>query len=206
LGAVPADKDNPFFWSRDWHNLKYSPSKLKWSWPLLTMYELIAENKKSVFQKGKKRCYTVEIAVLDVFKEDCTTGMAKYSACDSRTVNQIYLDTETMLDGVLQYFGGIVIATTSANATPTIYFKPWLDAQVTAGTITGYNPVYDLQNSLNAANPNTRFTRVEMPAQKIYGTKTQVVFCTTNCPDIDFNLALPDFGTLAFEAGCRDCE
>ena len=142
--------------------------------------------------------------MLDVFSEDCekpgTIG------CAGRSINQIYFDTGTILDSILQYFGGMVGAYTSADPVVKLYYKPWLDAQKLSGAITSYQVEYDMQNTFNTNNPKTRFTRVEKSAtRQIYGTKTQVTFCTTNCPTIEYDTSLPDFGLLSFEAGCKNC-
>ena len=51
-------------------------------------------------------------------------------------------------------------------------------------------------------NKQVRFSRVDRFAtQKIFGTKCQIVFMTNNCETIDYNLELPDFGAVGFEAG-----
>lgn len=204
LGAVPTDKDTPFFWSRKWHNNKYSPNAVLAEFPIVTMYEIIGETDKSPFAGQFKRCYTIEIAVLDVYKEDCQDGTKR--GCDARTINQIFLDTGLMLDSILQYFGKMVGAITSADPVEKLYYRPWLDAQKMAGAITSYDVKYDLQNTLNASNAKLRFARVEKSgARQIYGTKTQVTFCTNNCPTVNYDTELKDFGLLSFEAGCTTC-
>lgn len=201
LGALPTDKDNPFFWSRKWHNNKYNPNNIEWEWPLFTMFELVSETTEAPFSGGFGRCYTLELSVLDIFKEDCCGPGG--IGCDARPINQIFLDTETLLDSVLRYFGGIVIATTTADPVPKIYYRPWLVANFLPGQI---NIQYELLVTLNTNNKNVRYARVERPTQKIYGTKTQVKFCTKNCgPAINFDLTLPDFGLLSFESGCKNC-
>lgn len=203
LGAVSTDKDTPFFWSRKWHNAKHNPNALSFEYPVVTMFEVIGETTKPAFAKGFQDCYTIEIAVLDVYREDCTDGSKR--GCTARPVNQIFIDTRIILNSILQYFGNIVTATTSADPVEKAYYKPYLDYLLGNGDITAFNVITTLQNSLNAANPRMRFTRVERPAQKIYGTKTQFIFCTSNCPFVEYDNTMTDFGTLAFEAGCRDC-
>lgn len=203
LGAVPTDKDTPFFWSRKWHNNKYSPNALAFEFPILTMYEIIGITGSSPFSKGFKRSYTIEISVLDVYKDDCVGGTK--TGCKSRPVNQIFIDTGIILDSILQYFGGVVGATTSADPVEKLYYLPWLVEQKLSGAISSYDVRYDLQNTLNANNKELRFVRVERPTQKIYGTKTQVTFTTTNCLTTAYDESLPDFGLLSFEAGCKNC-
>lgn len=205
LGAVATDKDNPFFWSRAWARLKSNPNSLKYDYPLLTMFEVSNETGMGLFSKGFKRTYTIEIAALDLFREDCT-GPGK-KGCEARPINQIFIDTEMLLDSALQYFGKTVIATTSDHpVTPKVYYLPYLKAQKDAGVITSYAVKYALEASLNTANARTRFARVEYPLKGIYGTKAMLSFVTQNCPVVTYNTNLPDFGSASFEAGCQDCQ
>jgi hypothetical protein len=203
LGAVPTDKDTPFFWSRAWERAAYNPNALKFDLPLVTMYEVIGEAKDSPFgSRGFNQCYTVEIAVVDAYREDCV-GKGQIG-CNARPVNQIFIDTGEILSNILQYFGQSVIGTTSEDSTVRIYYLPHLIAQQASGAIKSYD-VSHLQDTLNAQNKNMRFSRVEFATPKYYGTKTQFTFCTQNCPAITYDLTSPDFGVLAFEAGCSDC-
>lgn len=203
LGAVPTDKDNPFFWSRRWHNNKYSPNALEFDFPILTMFETFGETPTTPFVKPFGRTYTIELAVFDKYQDDCVDGT--YTGCKARTINDIYLDTGTLLDSVLQYFGGMVIAATATDSTPKLYYKPWLVSAYELGAIGPYNVTDMIGNQLFAQNKQVRFSRVDrFAANKIFGTKCQIVFTTNNCETIDYDLELPDFGTLAFEAGCRN--
>jgi len=202
LGAVPTDKDNPFFWSRRWHNAKYNPNSISFEWPILTMFEAYSESKDSPMGDIFRRCYRVQLSVLDKYKEECTT--IKHRGCEARTVNQIYIDTEKILDGVLKYFGKTVIATTDDCSTPKVYYLPWLIVQRENAGL-NFDVLFELQDKLNAQNPTVRFGRVERPTQQIYGTEVFLNFCTTNCESIEYNLDIPDFGTVAFEAGCSNC-
>ena len=203
LGAVPTDKDNPFFWSRKWHNNGYKPGALTFDYPILTMFETFGETVTTPFVKPFGRTYTIELAVFDTYQEDCVDG--KYKGCKARTINDIYLDTGTLLDTALQYFGGMVEATVDGGAAK-MYYKPWLESSLAAGVITTYNIAGMLGNQLYSQNKAVRFSRVDRFAtQKIFGTKCQIVFTTNNCETIDYNLELPDFGSVAFEAGCTNC-
>ena len=203
LGAVPTDKDNPFFWSRKWHNNKYNPNAMAFEWPVLTMFDIVSETASTPFNAGFRRKYTIEISVLDIYRDDCVSG--SQIGCAARPINQIFMDTGMLLDSVLQYFAGIVGATTSADPVEKLYYRPWLEAEKLAGNIASFNVTYDLQNRLTADNPVVRYARVEKATQKIFGTKTQITFSTNNCPTIQYDSSLPDFGVLAFEAGCKNC-
>lgn len=203
LGAVPTDKGNPFFWSRKWHNSKYNPNALTFDFPILTMFEVFGETMTTPFQKPFNRTYTIELAVFDRYQDDCVDGTK--SGCKARTINDIYLDTGTLLDSVLQYYAGIVGATT-ADGVQRIYYKPWIEAAHGIGAIGDYTINWMLGNQIFPQNKQVRFSRVDrFAANKIFGTKCQIVFTTNNCETIDYNLELPDFGSVAFEAGCKNC-
>ncbi len=205
-GAVYSDKDTPFFFSRQWHESAYSANGFQVQGPVVTMYEIVSEAQSSAFAgNGFKRCHTIEISVLDTYHEDCTKG--DQIGCKARPANQIFIDTGIILDSILQYFGGMVVATTSAEPSEALYYLPWLEYQ--KANVPGFNFTVktNLQNSLSAANEKMRFSRVELSAtQKIFGTYTQFRFCTNNCPVIEYDTSLEDFGLLSFEAGCRDCQ
>jgi len=198
LGAVPTDKDNPFFWSRKWHNNKYHPDALTFDYPILTMFETFGETAQTPFNPPLGRQYTIELAVFDTYQDDCVNG--KYTGCKARTINDIYLDTGTLLDSVLQYIGGMVEATIGTGEAQ-MYYRPWLVSAHALGAIADYNVTNMLGAQLNPLNKQVRFSRVDRFAtQKIFGTKCQIVFMTNNCETIDYNLELPDFGTVGFEA------
>lgn len=203
LGAVPTDKDTPFFWSRAWHEAKYSPNALSFNWPALTVFEIFNETKSSPFGNGFTRAYRLEISVLDVYRSDCVDGSK--TGCQARPINQIYLDTERLLDGFFAYLGKVVVASTSAKPTPAVYYEPWLKAQILAGAITDYAVKYRLDNTLATENKTVGYSRVELPAQNIFGTKTQIVLKVSECPSVEYKTSLPEFGVLPFEAGCLDC-
>lgn len=203
LGAVPSEKDTPFFWSRAWEEAGFNPNALTFAWPVLTVFEIVNESQQTVFQKGYARSYTLEISVLDIYKDDCVLG--KNTGCEARPVNQIYLDTEVLLDSFFQYLTEVIVAKTSADPTPKVYYEPWLKAQVLSAAITSYNMLYSLGNTLAAKNKGVTFARVEYPAQKIYGTKSQIVFTSSVCPTVTYETSAPSFALVPFEAGCRDC-
>lgn len=199
LGAVPTDKDNPFFWSRKWHNNKYSPNALTFDFPILTMFETFGETVQTPFNIPFGRQYTIELAVFDTYQDDCVNG--KHTGCKARTINDIYFDTGLLLDSVLRYFGGMVEAT-MANGEKKLYYRHWLENAHARGAVSDYNISGLLLNQLSPLNKQVRFSRVDRFAtQKIFGTKCQIVFQTNNCEAIEYDLELPDFGTVGFEAG-----
>lgn len=202
LGAVPTDKDKPFFWSKNWHVNKYTPNKIEFDYPIVTAYE-IYNNKDTPFDSSGVREYVVELAVLDVYKEaDCIAGRA---ACSGRPINQIFLDTEVILDSLFQYFGKLVLAQTSEDVVPKVYLLPWLQQRTETDKGFLYEVKKDIGADIAQANKQVRFSRVERHAQNIYGTKAQLTLKVTNCPVVQYNPALPDFGVSGYELGCKNC-
>lgn len=199
LGAVPTDKGMPFFWSRKWSLAKSEPGGLSYGYPLLTAFEIINETDSAIFQGKASRTYTIELSVLDSFRPELFKG--KVTACDGRPINQIFLDTEYLLDSALKYIGGSVIATTTGDPRQKVYYKPFLDAVMPGN----YTSVLDVGQHLGGINQSLRFARVEYPVKNIFGTKVQIKFKAQSCPTIDFTTAVPDLDKIGFEAGCQDC-
>lgn len=202
LGAVPTDKDGPFFWSRQWEDAKFDPGKLGYKYPLMTGFEIVNETSGTgtPFDGSTSRVYTVELSVLDSFQPDACKKPTP-GTCDGRPINQIFLDTELLLDAMLRYIGGTVIATTTADPTEKVYNREYLAAAHPGA----HNITLDIGAVWKSKNPKFTFTRVEFPAKNIYGTKTRFVFVADKCPSISFNNAVPDPKVIGFEAGCTNC-
>ncbi len=202
LGAVPTDKNTPFFWSRQWEDSKFDPGALKYAYPLLTGFEIVNQTSGEVFGGNFGRTYTVELAVLDVFKPDACKNPG-VNACDGRPINQIFLDTEVMLDSVLQYIGGTVLATWPGQPTAMVSNKAFLE--------TLYPGQYQVEAYLghiwqsHTDNKRMVFSRVEFIGKQIFGTKTRLSFIATKCPIVTFNTDVVDPGLIGFEAGCTNC-
>lgn len=200
LGATPADKDSPFFYSRKWELSKFNPNALGFNYPVLTAFEMSNETVGSIFVGQYNRTYFLEFAVLDVYRPDKTKG--RFDVCEARSINQIFLDTEFLLDSAIKYLGGAVIATTSIDPVEKVYFKPFLDEAVAQGDITSFDVKFHVGPMLSGLNPNLRFVRVEYPAKSLYGTKVQIKFKTSNCETVTFNPDALDLGVIGFEVGC----
>lgn len=200
LGASPTDKTLPFFWSREWELKKSKPGSLSFGYPILTAFEIVNETTVEVMRGKASRTYTVELAVLDVFKPDAS-NMPNPDSCDGRPINQIFIDTERILDGVLRYIGGTVTAITDADPVEKVYNEQFLIAN-----FPGKHTVrVRLGDVWAGKNPKFTFTRVEYPTRNIFGTKTRFVFHVDSCPETVFNSQVPNPGLIGFEAGCADC-
>lgn len=199
LGAVATDKNSPFFYSKQWELSKFDPGKLGYQYPILTGFEIV--NKPTgVFSGTILRTYTIELAVLDVFRPDKCQSL-KSSGCDGRPINQIFFDTESLLDSALRYIGGTVIATTTTDPVEKIYNIDALKAAMPGQ----YDVKFDMGAFWKSDNNDLQFTRVEYPTQNIYGTKTLIKIRVQSCPVISFLDSLSDKGVIGFESGCTNC-
>lgn len=203
MGAVPIDKDSPFFWSRKWELAKNNPNDLSYNYPVLTAFELYNETNGDLLNGTVSRMYSIELAVLDKYVADVTKGSGR--PCESRSINQIFLDTELLLDAAIKYLGGSVVALTNVDPVEKIYFKPFLESAKLAGDIVSFEVRKELGPIFGADNRNLRFVRVEYPGKNLFGTKVQLKMKVHNCPTIDFTSDVPDLGIVGFEIGCRTC-
>ncbi|MGL4640885.1 MAG: hypothetical protein ACRCVX_14270 [Shewanella sp.] len=194
LGAAPTDKIYPFFWSRKWE-LNGSPfGELSFDWPLLTAFETICT------ESDGEMIYRIELAVLDVYQPDKCDNYASAS-CDSRPINQIYMDTKALLLGALDYVYGTVLATTTIDPVEKIYNHDFL--------VQNYPNDHDIKMwyGINWSNQNrqNRYACVEYPTNKIYGTKAQIDIRIPQCEEVIFNMQVSNPQSIGFEAGCKNC-
>lgn len=203
LGVIPTDKANPFFYSRSWELAKFSPNSISYKYPLLAAFEIANDVDGGAFAGQVTRTYLLELSVLDTYQGD--KGKDAPQSCAGRSINQIFLDTEVLLDSVLRYLGGIVTATTNVDPTEKIYFKPFLEAAQVAGDISSFSVKTYPGTIISADNKSLRFLRVEYPAKNIYGTKVQIKVKVSNCPTVEFATDALSLGTIGFEAGCLNC-
>lgn len=227
LGATVSDYWKPFFWSRKWDENKLNPNSIEFEYPILTAFEINNEASDSFFSKGGKHCYLIELSVIETYKEDCQR-LRSYD-CEGRTINEIYLDTQAILSGVLKWLGSLILAdVTDLNiyeqrqdngeaTTPEevinsdqlftgigLFSKPWLEARKLARE-GEFSELLSLESELNALNPKIIFSRVEMPATKKYGTKTVIKFCTSNCDAVNYAYSTPYYGQVGHDYGCPTC-
>lgn len=203
LGVIPTDSETPFFYSRSWELSGFPANQINYKYPLLSAFEIMNEADTGVFSAQVGRTYTLELAVLDTFQGDKSN--ASSVNCAGRPINQIYLDTERLLDTSLRYLGGIVTATTNVDPVEKVYFKPFLEAAQTAGDISSFDVRTYPGTILAGDNKNLRFVRVEYPAKNIYGTKVQLKIRVSNCPTIDFETSAISLDKVGFESGCKIC-
>ncbi len=200
LGAVISDKGAPFFWSRQWDLKEKAPGNLSYGYPIVLVFEIINHVKNGMKSKST-RDYVLEIAVLDVYRPDQCNN-PKINSCAGRPINQIYLDTESILDGILNYIGNIVSATTNDDPVEKIYHQEFLNQNYA-----GQHVVKIRHGDIfSAKNQRLSMARVEYSAKNIYGTKTQIELPSLECGTVEFDFNqqyLTD--AIGFEAGCKNC-
>jgi len=202
MGATYADRDTPYFFSRAWDRAKQNPNRIIADFPALTAFEVQNDVQRGAFQNVGKLSYLVEIAVVDVYKDDCQT---KPVSCESRSINQIYHDTETLLFAAMQYLSGAVIAYTDRDSTHRIYNTAHLQYLMDNGRIGSFDVVKEIGAAITSANTSLSMRKVEMPAQNLYGTRALFSFPVQFCNDNTYLKTYPDFVPLSHEAGCIDC-
>lgn len=203
LGVIPTDKDTPFFYSRPWELSKFDANRIRYEYPLLTAFEIANDADGAIFQGNVNRTYTLELAVLDTFQGD--KGKNAPQTCAGRPINQIFIDTELLLDSVLKYLGGIVTATTDVDPVEKVYFLPFLEYAKAQAQIASFSVRTYPGTVLAGDNKSLRFIRVEYPAKNIYGTKVQLKIKVQNCPSVDFAFDALSLGSIGFESGCNNC-
>lgn len=200
LGATICDKGKPYFWSRKWHESKYSANNILFEYPALLLTELSISSEKA-FQKSSKRCYNFQLAVVDLQTTDCKN--CGCDSCESRTIAEIWADTENLLFSTLYYLSKIRQATLSPGGETGFWNTDYLEALKSAGSISDFAPSADWGGLLNSQNVSGY--RISIEANKTYGTAVNFTACFQNCEATEYNFNLPDFGVLAQEAGCQTC-
>lgn len=203
LGATICDKDKQYFWSRDWHEKKYNPNGITWKFPLLFAFETEgAMIGPFGFGGETKMVYTLQVGVLDVLID--TPDGRKCVGCQSRTVNEIYADTESLLLSALHFVSNV-------NQTGIDGVDVWANSDLVsqgeasgALNVTGKTSISILDAS-QKYNQEAPFFRIERSAEKMYGTAINIRVAASVCPTVDWNFTETDFGILAQEAGCKTC-
>ena len=199
MGAALSDKNTPYFYSRAWERNRNNPNAITAEHPTLTAFELSGQYPNGVFNPSAKLCYNIELAVMDVYRDDCQTLP---NGCESRSINQIYKDTALHLRAVINYLTSAAIVRINGMECNTLENTYLLDARVLSGDINGYDVIYNLGAKLANENKQANFVHVEMPAQKLYGTRIQVRYCVHNCIQTAFSSPCLDIADTNYLAPC----
>lgn len=201
MGATACDDKTPYFFSRSWERQKRNPNNVTAELPAVTGFEHAAEM-EGLFTDNVEGTYTIAFTAWDVYNTEKKKGC---TACESRSINEIYSDTKFILLTVMKFLYGIVFATTSADATlrwyPEALLKQWkIDSVITSYEIKGW-----MKTRLNSANKRKRMYRVERPGEYVYGTAILLDIQIRECAQPEYSFNSPEFGILSHEAGCKNC-
>lgn len=202
LGATICDKGKPFFWSREWHENKYNPNNITFKYPALLLTELSFSTERA-FQQNTKRCYSYQLAVVDIQTEDCKTCVCE--SCEKRTINEIYSDTEALLFSTLYYLSKVKYATLEPGGETGYWNTDYLAHLKENGNISEFHPGADWGGLLNSQQATSYRVAIQAMLSPVYGTAINFTACFHNCEATELNFNLPDFGILAAESGCKTC-
>lgn len=186
FGASLCDKGKPYFYSREWEKSGYRDDRLQADFPVLTVMEVFESGvRKEPFTTGSFSV-KIELAVVDRFipdKQNC-------KGCDGRLVDELYRDTQELLNQVLKFAGTCSIYQVGdrqmiANSD---LMKAWLNA----GQISDYTEVHPFGSLLQSGNLKVPLKRVYMPTDHYYGSMVvldvNLMDCETPGYSFDVNL------------------
>lgn len=193
LGKYLCDKNLPYFLSKAWIANGLDPSNIIFDFPALIVFENNFTTTKFFQAKGSERCYNLQIAVLDKYAEGCQSGDC--TSCNSRVVNQIYNDTEILLDRVMSYVSEAVVANVGGNELLTHPF--YLEYLKDNNLITSYEiddpKTRAFQMNLRSNNESVNGFRKEgRTANNLYGAVYNLKICL-NLPCIDSGMLIGNY-------------
>lgn len=202
LGAIICDKDKPFFWSRKWHEAQYNPNAVTFNWPLLYAFERPGYI-EDLLTGSPSWVYPIEIGVIDVLTDDIKGR--KCQDCNARSVNEIYQDTQTILAGCLEYARNTRLYELDGSGTLAYLNDDYVARGLEYGSITSAAKkgpgILDASAHLNK---QAQFFRIER-TEKLYGTAVTLSVKLPQCETVGWNFEQTDYGTLAQDAGCKNC-
>lgn len=200
LGATICDKGKPYFWSRLWHEKQYTPNNIAWAFPLLYAFETDGTIVDPLGDRPQF-VYNLQIGVLDVMKDE--PDARKCVGCNARTINEVYQDTQTILQSCLEYLKNTSLY--SIDGGPDAWSNSdFIYHGVSAQRFTAERKGASILANSQKLNRESTFFRAER-SEKIYGTAMNLSVVASGCKTTTWNFNEPDFGVLAQEAGCLNC-
>jgi len=185
FGATTCEKDTVFFYSRAWERAGY-PTTIKVELPAVTAF-VQDVSLEGAFTSPEKPVYRVAITVWDAYQESQITS--RCTGCAARHVEQIFLDTETLLMNVLRYLGNMVEAQIAGADGPAFYNRGLLDYWKEVGNIESYQVSGMWSNNLAQYNKTTPIFRQQRIADQFYGTTALITFRTGACKPLAFDFS-----------------
>lgn len=202
FGATVCDKDKPFFWSRRWHERKYSAQKVDFEFPALSIVET-SYTVDQPLNASNKRCYEFNIAVLDKYAADCEK--MKCTGCTGRTINEVYEDTENLLFQALAFVGGFMGATLTPGGEG-FYHEGLLNAWKQAGFIQDFVPGKRWGSKIAQNVKDATAYKVSLDSAKMYGNAINITVCFDTCENTEYRFEnAEEFALLSKSAGCQNC-
>jgi len=205
FGATICDKDKPFFWSRLWHEKQYNPNSLIGEFPLVYAFEHEGTRIDPFGSGGVRYLVNLQIGVLDVWT-DKPEGR-KCVGCSARVINEIYRDTQGILEMCLNYLKEVQ-AYRLNDTTDGWYNKKLIEQALASGAVQSavWAPgVLSIADAAAPRNKEAAYFRVERSTENLYGTAISLQFAVDGCCETTWNFNEADFGVLAHEAGCENC-
>lgn len=203
LGKFLCDKNLPYFVSKAWIANGLNPSNIIFDFPAVICFENNFTTKDFFKTKDSERCYNLQIAVLDNYKEGCQHDDC--TSCDSRVVNQIYNDTEQILDRILHYVGEAIVANVNGNDVLShpdhlAYLKSEnIIVDFTKDEARSRSFQMDLRRDNESMNG---FRKEGRTASNLYGTVYNIKICL-NLPCIDSGMVIGNYsGTETLGSCC----
>lgn len=205
FGATICDKGKPYFWSRLWHEKQYNPNSLLGEFPLLYAFEQEGVRVDVFGSTGIKYLVTLQVGVLDVWVDN--KDGRKCVGCSARPINEIYRDTQGMLEMCLNYLREVQAYRLNGE-TDGWYNKKMVEQARAVGAVQSAEWVPGIASIADSAaqyNKQARYFRVERSTENLYGTAMTLQFVVDGCCETAWNFNETDFGVLAQEAGCETC-
>lgn len=201
LGKYVCDKNKPFFYSRKWEAFQYNPSKLGYDTPAVIMFENAGDYKKA-FTRQAETTYTFDLFVMDRFSaDDCKKTNCQEGV--SRSIYEIYHDTEQILYNILEYVHDLVVVKYIPEGTTFLHNRARYNFMIDIGYwrpdlwVIDETATTKILKDLRENNAVRAFHRVEPYINADwFGTKITVRFTVPNCRTIayDFHklIEIPD--------------
>lgn len=188
LGATVCDIQKDWFWSRSYDSKRSKTGKVTWELPVLLVIERGFTLSDPLTHSGKQ-CVNYNITVLDKYTADCEKGDCR--GCNGRTINDIYLDTETMLFEALSYLSGMLFVRIEDD----IYsmHSQELQHHISEGTVTEHEILKMWGANLASSVKNGDGYKTSIDAESLYGTSINITMCNSKCVNPDWNFTKAKF-------------
>lgn len=190
------EKGKNYFWSRDWQKNNFSDSHLKKEYPILVAMCNGSEY-DNIFKKVSTDCFSIELLILDVAGK-LKDEKNKLTYCDTRTINEIYLDTKKFMKELLSYLKNIIYVNGTLVNGDFIGFinKDLFNALIDAACVSETYTIDKQKTNIFSAklqNNNSKVTlqKYDLGYDDAHGTLLELTLCTEECiEEYDTNFSI----------------